>query len=292
MKVYQLCIHVYGKCIKLPRIGIIRTKEKTTKFKGRILSATVSRKVDRWFCSLCVEIERSESKSIIGDIVGIDLGLNSFAVISDGKEHEHKEAPKPFKKYLAKLRRLNRKQTRRRLQSSNRKKATLALARCYYMIKNIRKDFLNKLTTELAKTKSVICIEDLNIKGMSGKKRHLGRSINDVGWGEFRRQLEYKTKWYGSQLIVIPAFEPTSKMCHVCGEINNNLKLSDRTWICLNCGMVHDRDENASDNVRNCGLKILSTESSSGSNACGENVSPLSKKAVLIESGSKHIYNE
>ncbi len=97
------CIHVFKNTIKLPRIGIIRTKENTVKFKGRILSATISREVDRWFCSLCVEAERQEPQPIIGDIIGVDLGLNSFAVISNGEGYVHKEAPKPLKKYLLKL---------------------------------------------------------------------------------------------------------------------------------------------------------------------------------------------
>ena len=284
-------IYVFGKGLQLPRIGIIRTKEDTFKFKGRILSATVSREAARWFCSLCVEVERSEPKSVVGDIVGIDLGLNSFAVISNGKEYDHIEAPKPLKKRLKKLQRLGRQQSRKQKGSQNRKKANLRLARCHRIIRNIRKDFLNKLTTGLAKTKSVICIEYLNVQGMV-KNRHLARSVADVGWGDFRRQLEYKTVWYGSRLIVIPRFEPTSKTCHVCGKINKNLKLSDRKWICLNCGTLHDRDENSSDNVRDCGLRILSTESSSGSNACGESVSPSTKKAVLVEAGSKFICYE
>lgn len=281
-------IKIDSNYIQLPRIGKIRTKESTYKFRGKILSATISREADRWYCSLCVEANRPEPKPIIGDVVGIDLGLNSFVVISNGIDHEHKEAPKPLKKKLKKLQRLSRRQSRKQKGSQNHKKANLKLARCHRIIRNTRKDFLNKLTTELAKTKSVICIEDLNVKGMV-RNRHLARSIADAGWGDFRRMLEYKTIWYGSRLIKIPRFEPSSKTCHVCGEINNNLKLSDRSWICLKCGALHDRDENASDNVRNAGLRILVTESSSGSQACGENVRPSIKKAVLVEAGSKHI---
>jgi putative transposase len=281
-------IYLLGKSVALPRLGKIRTKETTSKFKGRILSAAVSREVDRWFCSLCVEMERIEHQPIIGDIVGIDLGINSLAVISNGLEHTHIESPKPLKKRLKKLQRLSRQQSRKQLKSNNRKKANIALARCHRQIRNIRKDFLNKLTTSLTKTKSVICIEDLAVSNMV-RNRHLARSIADVGWGDFRRMLEYKTAWYGSRLIKIPRFEPTSKMCHICGEINNNLKLSDRKWICLKCGTLHDRDENASDNVRNYGLKILSTESSSGSNACGVAVRLVEEQASDSEAGNKYI---
>lgn len=284
-------IKIDRKSIRLPRLGWVRIKEGTGKFKGHILSATVSREVDRWYCSLCVEMERVEPQSIMGDVVGIDLGLNSFAVISNGLEHIHIEAPKPLKKRLVKLQRLSRQQSRKQKTSQNRKKANLSLARCHRKVRNTRKDFINKLTAELAKTKSVICIENLNVKGMV-RNRHLAMSIADVGWGDFRRQLEYKTKWYGSRLVAIPRFEPSSKMCHVCGEINNNLKLSDRKWICLKCGTLHDRDENASDNVRNCGLKILSTESSSESNACGVAGRPRQIGASDSESGSKLIFNK
>lgn len=284
-------IGVKDSLIQLPRMGKIRTKELTSKFKGRILSATISREADRWFCSLCVEVDRPEAQPIEGERIGIDLGLNSFAVISNGEIHEHIEAPKPFKKYLKKLQRLNRQQPRKQKKSQNRRKANLALARCYRRMRNIRKDFLSKLTTKLAKTKPVIIIEDLAVKNMI-RNRHLARSIADVGWGEFRRQLEYKTVWYGSRLIRIPRFEPSSKMCSECGAINAVLTLSDRQWVCQSCGAVHERDENASDNIRNCGLKILATESSSGSNACGVGVRPSVMLAVHDEAGNKLTCNK
>jgi len=285
-------VRIVGNSVQLPRIGMVRTKESTSKFKGRILSATVSREANRWYCSLGVEVDRVETQPITREVVGIDLGLSEFAVISDGKGYRHIDAPKPLKKVLVKAKRLSKQQSRKQKSSSNRKKANLRLAMQHRKVKNIRKDFLNKLTSELAKTKSVIVIEDLNVQGMQNKKRHLGRSIADVSWGEFRRQLEYKTVWYGSRLIKYPRFEPSSKKCSKCGAINAELKLSDRIWICQNCGYTHDRDENASDNLRDYGLKILSTESSSGSNACGESVSPILNKAVLAEAGSKRVCNE
>jgi putative transposase len=285
-------VKVICNAVQLPRIGIVRTKESTSKLKGRILSATISREANRWHCSLNVEVDRDEPKLVVGEVVGIDLGLNNFVVISNGKEYKHLDAPNPLRKALVKIRRLNRQQSRKQKGSSNCKKASLRLAMRHRKVKNIRKDFLNKLTTELTKTKSVIVIEDLNVKGMQNKKVHLGTPIKDAGWGEFRRQLERKAVWHGSRLIKIPRFEPSSKRCSKCGELNQDLELSDRIWICQNCGATHDRDENASDNIRNYGLKILATESSSGSNACGESVSPILNKAVLIEAGSKHIYDK
>lgn len=285
-------VRIVGNSVQLPRIGMVRTKESTTKFKGRILSATVSREANRWYCSLGVEVNRVETQPITGEVVGIDLGLSEFAVISNGKEYRYIDAPKPLKKVLAKVKRLSRQQSRKQKGSNNRRKSNLLLAMQHRKVKNIRKDFINKITTELAKTKSVIVIEDLNVQGMQSKKRHLGRSISDVSWGEFRRQLEYKTVWYGSRLIKYPRFEPSSKKCSKCGAINQDLELSDRIWICQNCGTTHDRDENASDILRGYGLKILATESSSGSNACGESVSPILNKAVLVEAGSKRVCNE
>jgi putative transposase len=165
------------------------------------------------------------------------------------------------------------------------------LARLYRRIKNIRKDFLKKESTKLAKTKSVICIEDLNVSGML-KNHHLARSIGDEGWGEFRRMLEYKTQWYGSRLIVIPMFEPSSKRCNHCGEINHDLKLSDREWICLKCGSFNNRDENAAHNIRDKGIERLDTDSLSELQACGVDVRLSSMIADDGEAGSKHILDD
>ena len=124
------------------------------------------------------------------------------------------------------------------------------------------------------------------MKEKKGKK-HLARSISDAGWGEFRRQMEYKSIWYGSRLIKVPKSYPSSKMCSVCGYVKNDLQLSDRVWICSACGTEHQRDENSSTNMRNYGLKILSTESCSESYACGETIRPVG--ASLVEAGSEQI---
>jgi putative transposase len=282
-----LCIYTQGKSIKLPCIGWVKTKEDTNKCKGRILSATIVREMDRWYCSLCVEVDRPIGKPTSNDIVGIDLGLKDFAVISNGEGFEYKQAPKPHAKRLKKNKRLHRQLAKKQKESNNRKKAQLRLSRNYRDIRNERKDAINKLTTELAKTKSVIIIEDLNVSGMV-KNHKLARSISDVSWGEFKRQLEYKTVWYGSKLIKIGRFFPSSKMCSKCGEINKSLVLSDRIWICESCGATHDRDENAATNIRDEGIRILNTESNSEIHACGESVIPHLKKAVLAEAGIKH----
>jgi putative transposase len=270
-------VKVVGEYIQLPRIGYVRTKEPLYKFKGRILGVTVSKEADRWYCSLSVEVDRIISKSTSDEIIGIDLGLKDFAVITNGEGFDYKQAPKPHKKRLEKNKLLHRQLDKKQKGSNNRKKAQLRLSRNYRNIRNERKDSLNKLTTELAKTKSVIVIEDLNVKGMMGNHK-LARSISDVSWGDFHRQLEYKTVWYGSKLIKIDRFFPSSKMCSKCGEINKDLDLSQRTWICPHCGAILNRDENAATNIRNEGIRILNTESNSGIYACGESVRPPFKE--------------
>lgn len=282
------CIHVFDSSIKLPRLGKIRTKESTTKLKGHILSATVKREADRWFVSFTVERERKVPDRTDSGVIGIDLGINSFAVIYDGSNTEYINSPKPLGKRLKRLKRLSRCHSRKQKGSNNRRKSTMRLARLHRHIRNTRKDFLTKLTTSLAKTKSAIVIEDLNVGGMV-RNHCLARSIADSGWGEFRRMLAYKVKWHGSQLVVIDRFAPSSKTCSECGAVNESLALSDRKWVCMSCGVLHERDENAAKNIRRLGLEILSTESSSGIDACGVAVRPAMRQAGDEEAGSKHI---
>lgn len=229
----------------MPRLGCICLKE-ISKVTGHILSATVSREADRWFVSLTCEMEIPEPAPIAGEPVGIDMGLNHFAVMSDGVKIE---APKPLGKYLKRLKRLSKKHSRKQKGSKNRRKSAMALARLHRRIRNIRRDFLHKLSTTLAKTKPEIVIEDLNVQGMMRNDR-LARHIADVGWSEFRRMLGYKTLWYGSLLTQINRFYPSSKTCSECGHIMESLALSIREWDCPSCGTHHDRDENASKNLK------------------------------------------
>lgn len=238
-------IRTYPKHVQLPRLGKIRVKEETTKLKGRILSATVSREADRWYVNLAVETEMPDPVPVKGEPVGIDCGLIYFAVLSTG---ESIEAPKSLEKNLKKLRRLSRQHTRKQKGSRNRRKSAIRLAKLHRRIKNQRKDFLHKLSTRLAKTKPVIVVEDLAVKNLIMNK-HLSRHIADAGWGGFRRMLEYKTEWYGSRLVVAPRFYPSSKRCSECGYVLPELKLSTRQWECPECGAVHDRDINAAINL-------------------------------------------
>lgn len=281
-------IKVANTCIQLPRLGTIRTKEPTAKLRGRILSATVSREADRWYCSFGVECNRPDPQPVIGEIVGIDLGISCFGTVSNGLAIGELCSPKPLQKNIEKLRKYHRYLSRKQKGSQNRKKAQLRLARLYRRIKNIRREFLSYESTKLARTKSVICVEDLNVSGMM-RNHHLARSIGDEGWGHFVRQLEYKAAWYGSRLLKIPRFEPTSKRCSTCGSINQELTLGDRQWICKSCGALHERDANAAHNIRECGIGLLHTESSSGIDACGVDVRPPMLEAIHDEAGNKQV---
>ena len=248
-------IRVFGKAIQLPRIGRVRLKEfGYIPTQGvKILSATISGRAGRWFASVNVEQEIPEPSPRPKSIVGIDLGIKTLATCSDGKIFENH---KPLRNRLKKLRRLSRSVSRKVNGSANRKKAARRLAKLHYRISNIRKDVLHKMTTALTKTNSTCVIEDLNVAGML-KNRSLSRAISDVGFGEFRRQLEYKGKLYGCDIVVANRFFPSSRTCSECGAVNDGLKLSDRSWNCQ-CGATHDRDLNAAINLRK--LAVSSTD--------------------------------
>ena len=244
--------------------------------RARILSATVSRDADRWFVSFTVERQRPDPAPLQGPVVGIDLGVNCFAVLSDG---ERIESPRPLQRSLRRLRRLSRQHSRRQRGSCNRRRSAVRLARLHRRVANQRRDFLHKATTRLSKTKRVIVIEDLCVSGMTrsarGSRQRPGRKVRaksglnremlDQGWGEFGRMLAYKTKWYGSELRTAPWFYPSSRTCSACGIVLESLPLSARSWTCPGCGAGHDRDLNAAIN-----LAAFATESSSGSDACGD----------------------
>jgi putative transposase len=253
-------IKIHNNMVQLPNLGILRLKEQS-QLQGRILSATISREADRWYVSLAVEQLQEDPKPVLGEAIGLDVGINCFAALSNG---EKIVSPKPLEKKMKRLKRASKQHSKKLKGSNNRKKSALKLARQHRQIGNIRRDFHHKFSTQLAKTKSVIVIEDLDIKGMLSGKRY-NRSIHDAGWGEFRRMLEYKTTWYGSKLVIAPRFFPSSKICSSCNFLADTMPLSIRQWICPSCKTSHDRDINSAKNLLN-----YYTESSSGNYACGD----------------------
>jgi putative transposase len=238
-------IRVQSRAVVLPRIGAIRTNEATGKLRGRILSATCRREADRWFVSICVQIDRPDPTAVNGAVIGIDRGLRTFGVQSDGRVID---GPNAHEEGLRKLRRLNRAVSRKRSGSRNRTKARMALARHHRRIRNQRRDALHKITTNLAKTKTVIVLEDLHVAGLA-RNRHVARRLHDQGWAEFQAQLAYKTTWYGSQLLLAPRFYPSSRICSNCGAVRTKLRLSERIYSCISCGVHVDRDLNAAINL-------------------------------------------
>jgi putative transposase len=252
--------------LRMPNVGRVRLKQTRRErgFEGRVLSATISRRANRWFASLCVERERdiepARPVASPSDVVGVDLGLTSAAVIHSGAESHIAKPARPLRHKLKRLRRLDRQLARKQTSSRNREKAKLRRARLHYRIACQRNDFLHQLSSSLAKAKPVIVLEDLHVRGMQRNKR-LALSIADAGFGELRRQLEYKSKWYGSTLIVADRFYPSTQLCSQCGVLNGQLKgyesLQERTFDCSVCGLSLDRDENAAINLRTYGLNEL-----------------------------------
>lgn len=267
-----------GSRIRIPNLGWVRMRE-TLRFEGKITSATVSRVADRWFVSIAVDTpDRSHLPQAENQgAVGVDLGVLALATLSTGEPPI--PGPKPHKALLGRLRRLSRSLSRKVKGSANRRKAKAKLARLHASIAVIRSDALHKLTTDLTRRFHTIGIEDLNVRGMV-RNRHLSRSIADMGFFEFRRQLEYKAAMRGGQVVVADRFYASSKTCSACGKKLDELPLSVREWACPSCGVVHDRDVNAAINLKN--MAVSSTVA-----ACGEEGSGSGRKARVKPASAK-----
>jgi len=260
------CIKVFSDAIQLPRLGRLRLKEYDyLPVDAHILSATVSEQAGRWFVSIQVEQEIAEPQIATGQPIGIDLGIKTLATLSDATSFEN---PSALKHQLKKLKRVSRAHSRKQKGSKNREKSREKLAKLHARIANIRKDVLHKATAQIvAKTKpanarpSVIVLEDLNIVGML-KNRKLARAIADVSMSEFRRQLAYKAAQVGIVVKYANRWYASSKTCSSCGWVDENLDLSRRVFVCIECGYIADRDYNAAKN-------ILAVSSTNSLNACG-----------------------
>lgn len=259
--------------VKIPKAGRVRLKEKgyvPTK-DVKIVAMTVSKEVDKWFVSVQVEQDIKDPSNNIDTVLGVDVGIKELAVCSNGQVFEN---PKYLKKSKKRLAHAQRNLSRKSDKSSNRTKAKLKVQEIHRTIKNQRLDTIHKMTSALVKTKPrYIVLEDLNVKGMM-KNHKLAGAIADASFYEIKRQLQSKTAWYGGSIIEVDRFFPSSKLCSSCGCLKEDLTLKDRTYTC-DCGLIIDRDLNASINLEHYGLdKLKHTVSSTGIKACGESVRP------------------
>ena len=242
--------------IKIPKIGLIKFRQDYDFSNLNILNVknfTIERsKTNKYFCSICCEVEISEYEHT-GEVIGIDLGIKDLVIDSNGNKYSN---PKYQQKFENKIKHLNRLYSKKTKGSKNQEKARLKLAIAHEKLSNKRKDYLHKLTTKLIKVNDIICIENLNVKGMT-KNHHLAKAIQDASFGTLVRMLKYKAKWYNRRIIEIGRFYPSSKICYCCGWMNKSLTLNDREWTCQKCKVHHDRDINAAINIKNEGLRIL-----------------------------------
>ena len=248
--------------------GGIKTKFHRT-FEGIVKSSTISRTATgKYFVSILVEVNEPDvpMKPICENkTVGIDLGIKTFAVLSDGTEIPN---PKHLKQSLDKVKKLQRSLSHKNKGSKNRDKARRKLALAHEQVTNRRNDFLHKVTSYLVNNYDTICLEDLNVKGMV-KNHHLAQALEDIAIGTFNTLLEYKAKERGVNILRIGRFEPSSKMC-TCGYINHNLTLSMRRWSCPVCGVTHDRDLLAANNIKRFAFRNINTVGTTEIHACGD----------------------
>ena len=243
--------------VKLPKIGKInlckdRTFNQATCKQG---TCTVTRdSCGTYWCVVTVDdLQEIPPKADISkdSSVGIDLGIKDYAILSDGTKFSNPKNLENTKKRLAHLQKVL---ARKENGSKNYEKMRIKVAKCHRSITNKRNHFIHNLSSYLVNNYKTICLEDLNVKGMM-HNHHLARAIQDASWGEFTRQLQYKSDWKGDNIIYIGRFEPSSKTCSVCGYKKDDLKLSDRSWVCPQCGTKHDRDVNAAINIKEMAFK-------------------------------------
>jgi putative transposase len=265
-------VKVVGNRVQVPKVGRVRLRL-SQPLVGTTKSATFKQDArGQWHVTLVSAIDRPAvtlPRPEAEQTVGVDLGLTDIVVCSDG----HREpAPRFYRQGERKLRRAQRVHSRRQKGSRNRAKARARLARVYQHVASQRRDVLHKLTTKMVTQHTAICTEDLSVKGLARTK--LAKSVQDAGMGILLWQLAYKGQWYGTHVVSVDRFYPSTQLCHDCGVKNEDLTLADRTWVCPACGVLHDRDLNAALNIRDEGLRLLAVGYPESLNACGRDVRP------------------
>lgn len=276
-------VSVKDGCVKIPKVGKIKACI-TRDVEGKIVEAIIVREgTGKYYISLICNNVQKEQFEKTGAVVGIDVGVHNLATFSDGNTIENKRFYGMSKKRIKKLRkRLSRKSS----ESNNRRKAQQRLCEAIERFRCQRLDYTHKATTQIVKDYDIICVEDLNILGMMQNKE-MFEHIADAAFGTFLRQLEYKCEYYGKTFIRVPRYFASTKICNVCGYKNNKIRLSDRKWTCPVCGVRHDRDLNAANNILESGIQIYMEAMGTSPVVCGDSISPVSTAAVdESESGS------
>ena len=246
-------IRIKGSHIKLPKLGFLKFN-KSREVEGKIKSVTITKNIlNRYYVSILCEVE-IKTLTKIDKNIGIDLGIKDFAITSDNEKISN---PKYFRKLENKLTKAQRKLNQRKKGSNRKFKQRQKVFKIHQKIANKRSDFLHKLSTKLINENQVICLEDLSVKNMV-KNHCLAKSISDASWSKFVEMLIYKADWYGREVVKIDKFFASSKLCNKCGWKKKDLTLADRVWTCDSCKTKHDRDLNASLNILDEGLRILS----------------------------------
>ena len=272
-------IRALEKAVQIPVLGELRLKEHgyLPTRDVRVLSATVSEQAGRWYVSLQVEQELAESEPKPTHVVGVDVGIKCLATTSDGEVFDN---PKALGQAQRTLRVRQKAVSRKQKGSRNRRKSVRRAARLHQRISNIRKDASHKLTTSIIKSASVVGIETLNVAGMM-KNHCLAKALSDAALSEIHRQLRYKAKWYGTDIVEADRFYPSSKTCSCCGNVKAGLSLGERTYCCEVCGFVEDRDINAAINLRNLAA------SSAVSACCPESAGSSRKTRTKLLAGQE-----
>ncbi len=245
---------VADHALYVPKLGWVNMAE-SLRFAGKIMGAVVSGEAGKWYASITVDMNKPEPIQFPQPSIAVDLGIKTLAVLSDGRRYENQVL---LRSELDHLKRLNHRLSRRQVGSHRWRKAKDRLSRFYKRIGNRRADYLHKMTTEIASIYEVIGVENLNVVGMLRNHR-LALSLADASFGEIRRQLIYKSEWFGGRVVTIGRFFPSSRLCSnpECQTIYHDLDLEERLWTCQNCGASHDRDFNASINIEAEALRIL-----------------------------------